>query len=179
MRDALSLTDQAIAQTNGNLTLAAVQSMLGLMDSAHAVILLSAILCHDGEALMQAVGKIALQNGNFVSVLDDMIALLHAVQLTQLVTSAAKISNFDSNDIELFAQQMSPQQGQLLYQLLLNGKKDLKWAPEPKLGFEMIMLRLLAFERDDHSAAVPVSSAPSPQKDDKVGGLRELLKSPP
>ncbi|MEI5638260.1 MULTISPECIES: DNA polymerase III subunit gamma/tau [unclassified Pseudoalteromonas] len=178
MRDALSLTDQAIAQTNGNLTLAAVQSMLGLMDSAHAVILLSAILCHDGEALMQAVDKIALQNGNFVSVLDDMIALLHAVQLTQLVTSAAKISNFDSNDIELFAQQMSPQQGQLLYQLLLNGKKDLKWAPEPKLGFEMIMLRLLAFERDDHSAAVPVSSAPSPQKDDKVGGLRELLKKP-
>ena len=178
MRDALSLTDQAIAQTNSNLTLAAVQSMLGLMDSAHAVILLSAILCHDGEALMQAVDKIALQNGNFVSVLDDMIALLHAVQLTQLVTSAAKISNFDSNDIELFAQQMSPQQGQLLYQLLLNGKKDLKWAPEPKLGFEMIMLRLLAFERDDHSAAVPVSSAPSPQKDDKVGGLRELLKKP-
>ena len=178
MRDALSLTDQAIAQTNGNLTLAAVQSMLGLMDSAHAVILLSAILCHDGEALMQAVDKIALQNGNFVSVLDDMIALLHAVQLTQLVTSAAKISNFDSNDIELFAQQMSPQQGQLLYQLLLNGKKDLKWAPEPKLGFEMIMLRLLAFERDDHSAAVPVSSAPSSQKDDKVGGLRELLKKP-
>ena len=179
MRDALSLTDQAIAQTNGNLTVPAVQSMLGLMDSAHAVILLSAILCHDGDALLNAIEKIALQNGNFVSVLDDLIALLHVIQLTQLVPSAARLSNFDNNDIKLFAEQLAPQQGQLLYQLLLNGKKDLKWAPEPKLGFEMVMLRLMAFEKESHSVvpSAPVSQETS-EKQSKVGDLRALLKKP-
>ncbi|PCK31890.1 DNA polymerase III subunit gamma/tau [Pseudoalteromonas piscicida] len=179
MRDALSLTDQAIAQTNGNLTVPAVQSMLGLMDSAHAVILLSAILCHDGEALLNAIEKIALQNGNFVSVLDDLIALLHVIQLAQLVPSAARLSNFDNNDIKLFAEQLAPQQGQLLYQLLLNGKKDLKWAPEPKLGFEMVMLRLMAFEKESQIApsVAPVTQS-SETKQSKVGSLRALLKKP-
>ncbi|RXF04845.1 DNA polymerase III subunit gamma/tau [Pseudoalteromonas sp. PS5] len=179
MRDALSLTDQGIAQTNGNLTLPAAQSMLGLMDSAHAIILLSAVLCHDGEALLDGIERIARQNGNFVSVLDDLIALLHVIQLAQLVPSAARLSNFDNNDIKLFAEQLAPQQGQLLYQLLLNGKKDLKWAPEPKLGFEMVMLRLMAFEKESHVSMSNMPSASQKEaKPSKVGNLRELLKKP-
>ncbi|WP_440053531.1 DNA polymerase III subunit gamma/tau [Pseudoalteromonas sp. T1lg65] len=180
MRDALSLTDQAIAQTNGDLQLHAVQSMLGLMDNAHAVVLLSAVLCQDGEALMNGVDKIAMQNGNFVSVLDDLVTLLHAIQMTQLVGQTAKLSSFDANDIRLFAEQLSPAKGQMLYQLLLNGKKDLQWAPEPRLGFEMVMLRLMAFERvDDTSSTSNTQVSQNKPDDNKVGNLRSLLKKAP
>jgi DNA polymerase-3 subunit gamma/tau len=149
MRDALSLTDQAIAQTNAQLTLAAVQDMLGLMDVSHAVSILASVLCQDPPAVLEEVAQIALKNGNYLAVLDDLIALLHAIQLTQLVPQAAKISVFSEQDIATLSEQLNPQQVQLFYQLLLNGKKDLQWAPEQKLGFEMVLLRLIAFEHAD------------------------------
>lgn len=149
MRDALSLTDQAIAQTNAQLTLAAVQDMLGLMDVSHAVSILASVLCQDAPAVLDEVAQIAVKNGNYLAVLDDLIALLHAIQLTQLVPQAAKISVFSESDIATLSEQINPQQVQLFYQLLLNGKKDLQWAPEQKLGFEMVLLRLIAFEHAD------------------------------
>ena len=149
MRDALSLTDQAIAQTNAQLTLAAVQDMLGLMDVSHAVSILASVLCQDAPAVLDEVTQISVKNGNYLAVLDDLIALLHAIQLTQLVPQAAKISVFSESDIATLSEQINPQQVQLFYQLLLNGKKDLQWAPEQKLGFEMVLLRLIAFEHAD------------------------------
>jgi len=149
MRDALSLTDQAIAQTNAQLTLAAVQDMLGLMDVSHAVSILASVLCQDAPAVLDEVAQIAVKNGNYLAVLDDLIALLHAIQLTQLVPQAAKISVFSESDIATLSEQINPQQVQLFYQLLLNGKKDLQWVPEQKLGFEMVLLRLIAFEHAD------------------------------
>ncbi|KID58598.1 ATPase AAA [Pseudoalteromonas luteoviolacea] len=180
MRDALSLTDQAIAQTNGHLTVAAVQQMLGLMDSAHAMLLMSAILCQDGSALMAEIENIALKNGNFVSVIDDLIALLHIVQLTQLVPQAAHVGQFDQQQVKTLAEQISPQTAQLLYQLLLSGKKDLSWAPDAKLGFEMVMLRLLAFEGTDFSQVGPAPAASLHQgqeKKSKAGALRDILNN--
>ncbi|KZN73133.1 DNA polymerase III subunit gamma/tau [Pseudoalteromonas luteoviolacea] len=179
MRDALSLTDQAIAQTNGNLTVTAVQQMLGLMDSSHAMLLMSAVLCQDGNAMMAEVENIALKNGNFVSVIDDLISLLHVIQLTQLVPQAAHIGQFDQQQVKTLAEQLSPQTAQLLYQLLLSGKKDLSWAPDAKLGFEMVMLRLLAFEGTDFSQAsiapVSTSSNHGEAKKSKAGALRDIL----
>ena len=152
MRDALSLTDQAIAQTNGELSLLAVQDMLGLMAVSHAMSILASVLCQDAPAVLDEVTQIAIKNGNYTAVLDDLIALLHAIQLTQLVPEAAKISSFSQADITTISEQISPQQVQLFYQLLLNGKKDLQWAPEQKLGFEMVLLRLIAFEHADNQA---------------------------
>ncbi|NOU49616.1 DNA polymerase III subunit gamma/tau [Pseudoalteromonas sp. JBTF-M23] len=175
MRDALSLTDQAIAQTNGDLTLVAVQQMLGLMDNAHAVTLLSAVICQDSQTLLQAVDNIAKQNGNFVSVLDDLIALTHAMQLAQLVPQAARLSDFDPQDVTVLAQQNGPEKVQLYYQLLLNGKRDLQWAPEQKLGFEMLMLRLLAFEKTNIQSAPAQASYTEEPKANRVGNLRALL----
>ncbi|AZZ98625.1 DNA polymerase III subunit gamma/tau [Pseudoalteromonas sp. R3] len=175
MRDALSLTDQAIAQTNGELTLPAVQQMLGLMDSSHAVLLMAAVLAQEGETLLAEVADIALKNGNFSSVLDDLISLLHLVQLTQLVPQAANFGQFEAEQVKALAQQLSPQDTQFMYQLLLTGKKDLSWAPEPKLGFEMIMLRLLAFEQADFSQASGPSPAAAAKNPDKVGKLRDML----
>ena len=162
MRDALSLTDQAIAQTNAQLTLAAVQDMLGLMDVSHAVSILASVLCQDAPAVLEEVKQIAVKNGNYLAVFDDLIALLHAIQLTQLVPQAAKISVFSESDIATLSEQVNPQQVQLFYQLLLNGKKDLQWAPEQKLGFEMVLLRLIAFEHADvHPSATSNEGAGS------------------
>ncbi|TMO53756.1 DNA polymerase III subunit gamma/tau [Pseudoalteromonas phenolica] len=158
MRDALSLTDQAIAQTNAQLTLAAVQDMLGLMDVSHAVSILASVLCQDAPAVLDEVAQIAVKNGNYLAVLDDLIALLHAIQLTQLVPQAAKISVFSESDIATLSEQITPQQVQLFYQLLLNGKKDLQWAPEQKLGFEMVLLRLIAFEHADSQPSAASSA---------------------
>lgn len=158
MRDALSLTDQAIAQTNAQLTLAAVQEMLGLMDVSHAVSILASVLCQDAPAVLDEVAQIAVKNGNYLAVLDDLIALLHAIQLTQLVPQAAKISVFSESDIATLSEQINPQQVQLFYQLLLNGKKDLQWAPEQKLGFEMVLLRLIAFEHADSQPSAASSA---------------------
>ncbi|WP_125718760.1 DNA polymerase III subunit gamma/tau [Pseudoalteromonas rubra] len=177
MRDALSLTDQAIAQTNGELNLPAVQQMLGLMDSSHAVLLMAAVLSQDGETLLAEVADIALKNGNFASVLDDLISLLHLVQLTQLVPQAANFGQFEAEQVKTLAQQLTPQDTQFMYQLLLAGKKDLSWAPEPRLGFEMVMLRLLAFERADFSQAAGPAPAGPAKDPGKVGKLRDMLSA--
>ncbi|TMO65354.1 DNA polymerase III subunit gamma/tau [Pseudoalteromonas aurantia] len=178
MRDGLSLTDQAIAQTNGDLNVAAVQQMLGLMDSRHALLLLSAVLCEDGALVLEEVANIALKNGNFVSVLDDLIALCHVIQLAQLVPQAVQFSQFEEDDVVAVMQQTNAQQIQLFYQLLLNGKKDLKWAPEQKLGFEMVMLRLLAFEQSDMSQPVARQATEAAPAKSKVGDLRALFNKP-
>ncbi|TLX46639.1 AAA family ATPase [Pseudoalteromonas phenolica] len=178
MRDALSLTDQAIAQTNAQLTLAAVQDMLGLMDVSHAVSILASVLCQDAPAVLDEVAQIAVKNGNYLAVLDDLIALLHAIQLTQLVPQAAKISVFSESDIATLSEQINPQQVQLFYQLLLNGKKDLQWAPEQKLGFEMVLLRLIAFEHADSQPSVTSNVQADPASNSAVQAQPANTASP-
>ena len=176
MRDALSLTDQAIAQTNGDINNQAVQTMLGLMDTHYSQSLLAALLAQDGAALMDEIAQVASRNPNYVALLDDLIALTHLTQLTQLVPEAAGLDEKNVDYIAHVAQHTSPQQIQVYYQLLLNGKKDLQWAPEPRLGFEMIMLRLLAFKPTDAQQAVPiVNEEPAQNKQGRASALRDIL----
>lgn len=176
MRDALSLTDQAIAQTNGDINNQAVQTMLGLMDTHYSQSLLAALLAQDGAALMDEIAQVASRNPNYVALLDDLIALTHLTQLTQLVPEAAGLDEKNVDYIAHVAQHTSPQQIQIYYQLLLNGKKDLQWAPEPRLGFEMIMLRLLAFKPTDAQQTVhTVNEEPAPNKQGRANALRDIL----
>jgi DNA polymerase-3 subunit gamma/tau len=132
MRDALSLTDQAIAQTNGDIKNQAVQDMLGLMDTHYSQSLLAALLAQDGTALMNEVAQVASRNPNYIALLDDLIALTHVIQLSQLVPEAAALDSNNADYIEHVAAHTHAQQIQVYYQLLLNGKKDLQWAPEPR-----------------------------------------------
>ncbi|MBH0001649.1 DNA polymerase III subunit gamma/tau [Pseudoalteromonas sp. SWYJZ12] len=176
MRDALSLTDQAIAQTNGDINNQAVQTMLGLMDTHYSQSLLAALLAQDGAALMDEIAQVASRNPNYVALLDDLIALTHLTQLTQLVPEAAGLDEKNVDYIAHVAQHTSPQQIQIYYQLLLNGKKDLQWAPEPRLGFEMIMLRLLAFKPTDAQQTIhTVNEEPAPIKQGRANALRDIL----
>lgn len=184
MRDALSLTDQAIAQTNGDINNQAVQAMLGLMDTHYSQSLLAALLAQDGGALMEEIAQVASRNPNYIALLDDLIALTHLIQLAQLVPQAAQLDDKNVDYISHVAQHTHAQQIQVYYQLLLNGKKDLQWAPEPRLGFEMIMLRLLAFESadtmsaqalPDPSAKANAATPTSTSSKGRADALRDIL----
>ncbi|WP_042146104.1 MULTISPECIES: DNA polymerase III subunit gamma/tau [unclassified Pseudoalteromonas] len=181
MRDALSLTDQAIAQTNGQLKTPDIMTMLGLMDISWSQKLFVAIVCNDGEALLDVVSQLSMQNPSYTRVLDDLLALTHLILMTQLVPSAANLDDKNEAFISQVASQSSAEQIQVYYQLLLNGKKDLLWAPEAKLGFEMVLLRLLAFEPSAHVQSAPVNqntATAQTDKTSKMANLRQLLDQP-
>lgn len=177
MRDALSLTDQAIAQTNGNIQHQAVQSMLGLMDNHYSQHILAALLVHDGAGLLAQVEQIASQNPQYIALLDDLIGLTHLIQLTQLVPDAARLDEVNADFVQEVAHSCDSTQIQIYYQLLLNGKKDLQWAPEPRLGFEMIMLRLLAFEPGGSVSTQesPSTAQPIQNKIGRASALRDII----
>lgn len=144
LRDSLSLTDQAVALSDSNLTLEPVRQMLGLLDTSWSVQLLTALLAADIHQLQQALQALLSQQSDYQQVLDDMLALLHLTALTQLQPAAAELSE-QADFIKQLAQQQSPEAIQLYYQLLLSGKKDLPFAPEPLIGLEMALLRAMAF----------------------------------
>jgi DNA polymerase-3 subunit gamma/tau len=144
MRDALSLTDQAIAFGSGQVMLTQVQTMLGSIDEQHVLALLKALCDADVGPLMQTVAKVLAFGADAEEVLRSLLELLHQITLTQFAPAAAQQSLF-SEQILAFAQQLAPEQVQLYYQMLLNGRKDLAFAPDPKSGLEMALLRAVAF----------------------------------
>ncbi len=152
MRDGLSLTDQAIAQSGQNIQLEAVQQMLGTVDVSWSQNILSAILQSDADKLVAELQRLALQNPDLEKVLDDLLTVCHQVAMTQVLPSAAKLNDRNGEFIQAVAKQVPAQQIQVYYQLLLQGKKDIRLAPDMLSGFEMICLRLLAFN--------PVSELP-------------------
>ncbi|WP_257389604.1 DNA polymerase III subunit gamma/tau, partial [Tahibacter caeni] len=144
LRDGLSLLDQAIAYGGGAVRAADVRAMLGTIERAQVTRLLDAIVADDGAALFAEVAKLAEFAPDFGLVLDDLAALLHRVQLRQLVPDLP-LDGADAGDIARFAQSLGADAVQLYYQLCISGRRDLALAPTPRAGFEMALLRLLAF----------------------------------
>ncbi|MFC0323172.1 DNA polymerase III subunit gamma/tau [Gallibacterium melopsittaci] len=142
IRDALSLTDQAIALSNGNITTTAVNSMLGLLDSDKSISLLNAIAQADGEAAMQVLADIAQQGVDWERVLQDLAETLHQIAMLQLLPP--KNQHVDSS-LAVLAKTIAAEDVQFYYQLMLNGRKELAFSPEAKTGVEMTVLRALAF----------------------------------
>lgn len=159
LRDSLSLTDQAIALSDSHLTLEPVRQMLGLLDTSWSVQLLAALLAADINQLQQALQALLSQQSDYQQVLDDILSLLHLTALTQLQPAAAELSE-QADFIKQLAQQQSPEAIQLYYQLLLSGKKDLPFAPEPLIGLEMALLRAMAFVPTVASTAAPTPASP-------------------
>ncbi|HHZ88203.1 MAG TPA: DNA polymerase III subunit gamma/tau [Chromatiaceae bacterium] len=140
MRDGLSLLDQAIAFGGGQVTQASVSDMLGDLGDTHALELLRALASNDGAVLLERIQQIAEFSPDFHGLLQQQLSLLHRVALAQVVPEFVT----DESVLEL-AQAMSPEDTQLCYQIGLMGQRDLPLAPEPQAGFEMVMLRMLAF----------------------------------
>ncbi|PKG73379.1 DNA polymerase III subunit gamma/tau [Shewanella sp. GutCb] len=144
MRDALSLTDQAIAFGAGQVKLELVQTMLGSIDDKQVLALLEALAKADIMGLMQVTARVLSFGAEPDEVLRSLLELLHQITLTQFAPAAAQMSLY-SEQIKAFAEQLSPEQVQLYYQLLLTGRKDLPHAPDPKSGLEMALLRAVTF----------------------------------
>ncbi|WP_411568969.1 DNA polymerase III subunit gamma/tau [Shewanella sp. SM72] len=144
MRDALSLTDQAIAFGGGNVMLGQVQTMLGSIDEQHVVALLKALTDADIGVLMHTCAQVLAYGADAQEVLRSLLELLHQITLTQFAPACAQQSLY-SAQIRAFAEQLKPEQVQLYYQILLTGRKDLPHAPDPKSGLEMALLRAVAF----------------------------------
>lgn len=143
LRDGLSLLDQAIAYTGGRLDTAAVAAMLGTVDRNRVQALLAALADGDGQRLLDEAAQLAEFSPDWASVLDAFSEALHRIQVKQLVPTVEAVS--DAIDIDALAAQLRPELVQLWYQMALNGRRDLGYAPSPRSGFEMSLLRMLAF----------------------------------
>jgi len=140
MRDALSLLDQAIAFSPDKLELANILEMLGSIDQSYCYQLLENVQADDAVGLMATIQQMAQYSPDYFEVMSDWLSLLHSIAVAQATASS------DDEQILAFSQAISPADLQLYYQLSLQAKKDLPYAPHPKQGFEMAMLRILAFK---------------------------------
>ena len=146
LRDALSLTDQAIASGDGKLSTEAVTSMLGALDDDQALSLIEAVVAADGERVMSLVNASAARGVEWEALLVEMLALLHRIAMVQLSPAAlgSDMAAIEQRMREL-ARTVPPADVQLYYQTLLIGRKELPFAPDRRMGIEMTLLRALAF----------------------------------
>lgn len=145
MRDALSLSDQAIAFGGGEVMGEAVRTMLGTVDQEVLTELLTAIVDADAKKALAVIGEYAERAPDFGSLIDELLQLLHRLAVEQAVPGAGSEGQVYKSFIQQYASKVSPEDLQLYYQSILVGKRDLLLAPDPITGLEMIVLRLLAF----------------------------------
>lgn len=162
MRDAMSLTDQAIAYGSGKITEAEVRTMLGTIDQAAVYEIVTALASLDGKAVLTAIEHMAEHAPDYASALAEMLSVLHRVAIAQALPEAVDNSHGDRERIMQLAQQLPPEDIQLFYQTALLGRRDLPLAPDPRAGFEMVLLRMLAF-KPQGVLELPVNSLPSGQ----------------
>ena len=153
MRDALSLTDQAIAYSGGHITLEAVRQMLGSVDSGYLFGLAGALATGDGVALLRLADDMDARGLSLSTALEDLAALLQRIAVIQVVPQALDAADPDANDIQALADALSPETVQLAYSMVLHGRSELALAPDELAGFTMVLLRLLAF--------APVATSPA------------------
>ncbi len=150
MRDALSLLDQAIAYGGGKLVDDEVRAMLGTVDRRHVYKLLQGLADADAASILETINGLAQQGVDFTAVLAELVSQLHKLALAQVVPQTAE-GLAEQEAITALAQAIPQEDIQLYYQIGLIGRRDLPFAPELRSGFEMIMLRMLAFRPDASS----------------------------
>jgi len=152
MRDAMSLTDQAIAFGAGQINEADVRAMLGTIDQRLVYQMLFCLAASDAKGLMAAVTDLAQFSPDYNTVLGDLISVLHRIAMAQTIPDAVDNSMGDKEQVVDLAAKLTAEDVQLYYQVALMGRKDLPFVPDPKEGLEMVLLRMLAFR--------PASAAP-------------------
>jgi DNA polymerase-3 subunit gamma/tau len=141
--------DQLIAFGGGTLNEVNTRAMLGTIDRGHVGRLIDALARADGSALLAEVRELDRDAPDYDRVLVELAAFLQRIAIVQIVSEAAlQDEEFDADSLTRLAQAISPEDVQLYYQIALGGRRDLAMAPEPRLGFEMTLLRMLAFRPD-------------------------------
>ncbi|MGF1687654.1 DNA polymerase III subunit gamma/tau [Photobacterium japonica] len=159
MRDALSLTDQAIALGNGQVQVDAVSTMLGTLNTEQALYLLEAVAQGDAQPAMACLEELAGIGVEWDSLLRELASQLHRVAMHQALPASLDESAPDAERIMTLSQAVSPQEIQLCYQIALQGRQDLAFAPDGRTGLEMVLLRMLAFRPVSVSAMAPQAIA--------------------
>ncbi|MGF6899629.1 DNA polymerase III subunit gamma/tau [Paraburkholderia sp. GAS348] len=146
MRDALSLTDQAIAYSANQVNEEAVRGMLGALDQSYLIRLLDALADGDGAAVLAVADEMALRSLSFSTALQDLASLLHRIAWAQFAPSSVLDEWPEAGELRRFAEALSAEQVQLFYQIATIGRSELGLAPDEYAGFTMTLLRMLAFE---------------------------------
>lgn len=144
MRDALSLLDQAIGYGGGQVTTAHVRMMLGSTDQQNLFALLNALLLRDGQVLIEKAREICSYSVDIAFIIGDLLHLLQQLALYKIAPSTVDEIG-DLEEFQTLANQMSPEDIQLFYQIALIGSRDLAHVPDPRTAFEMLLLRMLCF----------------------------------
>ena len=149
LRDGLSLLDQAIAFGNGEVRLQTVTNMLGTVAQQPVDEIMQALANNNAVELLQKIADVSELTPDFADILQQILRVLHRVSLTQTIPGFIDNNNdFDSEIIAELANKLLPEDVQLFYQIGLIGQRDLDLAPDPRSGFEMVMLRMLTFKPD-------------------------------
>jgi len=167
MRDALSLTDQSIAQGQGEITVENVQQMLGGVDQNWVYKILILLIKHDAANLMLLSQEIASYAPSYSKLMAELIQLLHQVAMAQVIGNQFDLPEYQKTLLDKFTQALSPEDVQLYYQIAFNGRKDLPYAGDEQAAFDMVLLRLLSFK--------PVQNFQSLVQQDKDNSLSEAV----
>jgi DNA polymerase III subunit gamma/tau len=165
MRDALSLTDQAISFGGNRLVDTDVRAMLGAIDHREVHALLDALVARDAKKLLDCVAALAEFAPDYEMLLGQLLRVLHRVAVAQAVPGGVDNAEGDREFVLTLAKVLRPEDVQLFYQIGLIGQRDLPVAPDPRDGFEMVMLRMLSFipeHLQSDEAPVPSAVAPTP-----------------
>jgi len=165
MRDAMSLTDQAIAFGEGKVLATDVRAMLGTLDHGQVYDVLHALIEGDAKALLEAVRHLAEQGPDWNGVLSEILNVLHRVAIAQALPEGVDNGHGDRERVLALAQALPAEDVQFYYQMGLIGRRDLPLAPDPRGGFEMVLLRMLAFR--------PADTADAPRQPLKPVGISQ------
>ena len=174
MRDALSLTDQAIAYGNHALTEKGVSAMLGTVDQKQIYRILAALVSRDAPRMLEEIAKLAEFSPDYREVLASLVSLLHRIAVEQAVPGATDNAMGDQEYVQQYAKELCAEDVQLYYQIALTSRQDLNITPDARAGFEMALLRMLAFQLQapqQQTALAPVGK----QGEDQPG---ELVSKP-
>ncbi|HDM8238104.1 DNA polymerase III subunit gamma/tau [Vibrio campbellii] len=163
MRDALSLTDQAIALGNGTIQTDIVSHMLGTIDTDQAIHLLESISSKQPQQAMDKIQQLASNGVEWDGLLQQLASQLHRVAMYQALPSTLDQAQPDAEKIELLSKALTPQDVQLYYQIALKGREDLTLSPNGRVGMEMIVLRMMAFRPSASNGANVISTSSQPQ----------------
>ena len=163
MRDALSLTDQAIAYAAGTVNEVAVRGMLGTLDDAYLISMLDALATHDGKSLLAIAEEMGVRSMSFSLALQDLSSLLQKIAAAQVVPESVLDDWPEAREIRRLVSVFTREEIQLFYQIAITSRTDISLAPDEQTGFAMALLRMLAFRpagSGDLAQKTPPASTP-------------------
>jgi len=161
MRDALSLTDQAIAYAAGKVTEESVRGMLGTLDDAYLIRIIDGLIAKDGPSLLAIANEMGERSMSFSLALQDLSSVLQKIAAAQVVPESVLDDWPEAGEIRRLATQLTKEEAQLFYQITITSRPDLSLAPDEQTGFAMTLLRMLAFRPGGGASSISTSSGTS------------------